>query len=158
MKYVMIFWRGNLQWNDDYQYYIEDVQQSVTLSFTALLFPVILSVLYTINGRWTLNMFFSSIQHNNVASFRKLLLFGRFVHFMRLFEKHWIIHHVKRRFVTCLWTKKSHYKVVCTGRYMSCRFVHYGRYLMYEEPESLVRYRKYTPKQVNSKFTFNGMS
>ena len=57
-----------------------------------------------------------------------------------------------------LYLIRSHYQVVCTGRYMSCRFVHYVRYLMYEEPESLVRYRKYKPKQVNSKFTFNGMS
>ena len=54
-------------------------------------------------------------------------------------------------------TKKSHYQADCTGQYMSCRFVNYV-YLMCEEPESSVRYRKYTPKEVNPKFTFNGMS
>ena len=44
-------------------------QQSVTLSFTALLFPDILSVLYTIIGRWNLIMFSSSLHHTNIASF-----------------------------------------------------------------------------------------
>ena len=69
------------------------------------------------------------------------------------------LNHLPGKAALCnLYVKKSHDQTDSTGRYLSCRFVNYVIYLMYEEPESSVRYRKYTPKQVNPKFTFHGMA